>query len=112
MCSMFCPDGFQKDRQGCDICACRQNSLVRDSAAQQPTTNSSQLPAQIPVNIPSQQPDDSSNPISAPRAGCSIKRCHRTMTCSFGFAKDEDGCDACVCSSSKSRPASKRRGSQ
>lgn len=123
MCAMHCQDGFQKDSKGCDTCTCRQNPPVRpaqlpagntaDSPAQQPSNTSSQVPAQLPANIPSQQPDGSPAqiPASVPNADCSPKRCHKRMSCSFGFAKDEFGCDTCICNSSRTRSVSKGRSS-
>jgi hypothetical protein len=33
------------------------------------------------------------------------------MSCSFGFAKDEFGCDTCICNSSRTRSVSKGRSS-
>lgn len=121
MCTMFCSQGFQKDRKGCDICLCRPDPPVHvaqlpagNSPAQLPTNIPSQLPTQITANIPSQQPADvpSQLPADTPaqlpaNTGCSPKVCSRRTQCSFGFAKDEDGCDTCVCSNNRSR----RRGS-
>lgn len=109
MCSMFCPNGFVKDRKGCDTCACRSDSKVRpahlpartkaDTPSQQPAGR----PSQIPANIPAQLPGGTD---------CPSKGCHKRMTCSFGFAKDEFGCDTCVCSDSRSRAATRRRNSK
>lgn len=137
MCAMFCPNGFQKDNKGCDICVCRPDSSVRavqlpanigNSASQLPANTPAQLPAQIPSNIPAQQPaqipanipaqlpaeTQAQNPAEVPEqlpaeTECTPKRCHKRMRCAFGFAKDEDGCDTCICSPSRSRTASKRQ---
>lgn len=123
MCTMYCPEGFQKDRRGCDICACRSVRAaqlpagnVSASSAQKPANLPSQLPAQIPANIPAQQPDGTPSQIPADipsqlpeNIDCRSKKCHKYVRCSFGFAKDEFGCDTCVCSHSRSRTAPKRR---
>jgi len=108
MCAMFCPDGFQQDSKGCDLCACQD----------QPP-HAAQLPALIPAHIPAQQPGEA--PVQIPaqnpaqpssKAGCSPKRCHKRTSCAFGFAQDRDGCDTCVCSNTRSRSNSKRPASQ
>lgn len=98
ICMMYCEHGFQKDSRGCDICTCREDPPAE--AAQLPANSSAQqpeyfpdAPAQIPADVPAKQP-------SAP--DCIRKRCHRHMTCSFGFVKDEFGCDTCVCSGARS----------
>lgn len=126
MCNLFCLQGFQKDSKGCDICACRPDPPVHaaqlpagisgGSPSQLPANIPAQLPAQLPVNIPSQLPAETPSqlPANVPAqlpadVGCTVKRCHKRMRCAFGFAKDEFGCDTCVCSNTRSRATPRRR---
>lgn len=129
MCMMHCEHGFQKDSKGCDTCTCWQGPPARraqlpagntgDSPAQLPANVSSQVPAlPVPANIPSQLPAEvpAQLPAEVPAqlpaiSGCSTKRCHKIKSCAFGFAKDEDGCDTCVCSNYRSRATARRRDS-
>lgn len=130
MCAMFCPDGFQKDSRGCDICACRgSGSPVQpiqlpagnsgNSPAQLPANIPAQLPDQIPANVPSSQLDNrpAQLPADVPahlpvNTNCSPRRCHKRTSCSFGFTKDENGCDTCVCGTARDRSASRRQSLQ
>lgn len=128
MCAMFCPHGFVKDRKGCDICTCREAPVhvgqlpagnSSNFPAQLPSNIPAQLPAQLPANIPGQLPAETpaqlpaETPAQLPaNTGCSPKPCHKHKKCAFGFAKDEDGCDTCVCSNTKSRSRSGKPTSQ
>jgi len=67
-CMMECPNGFSKDRFGCDVCVCaaaKAGPRRRTSAT--PTTN-----------------------CTGPQVAC-------TMYCPNGFVKGADGCDTCKC---------------
>jgi len=100
MCRMHCAEGFQKDSKGCDTCACRQAGNHSNAASQLPANvSSSDTPAQLPAEVSTQIPV---------LTDCIAKRCHKRMTCSFGFAKDEFGCDTCVCNHARSRNAKRR----
>jgi len=113
MCMMACPNGFVKDRRGCDTCNCLPTGHVAHRS-----NRTSELPAQLPENIPPSQTNDTSSqlPVDVPAHlptsnECTRKRCHKHMDCAFGFAKDQFGCDTCVCGGASSRSATKRRGS-
>jgi len=104
-CMLFCPQGFEKDSKGCNTCACRQNSPAQ--TAQRSASNETDSPAQISANIPAQLPADV---LSEPNVDteCTRKRCHRFKSCAFGYAKDEFGCDTCVCGDVRSGRTLKR----
>jgi len=125
MCTLYCPQGFQKDSRGCNTCFCRQDPPPQ--AAQLPVVNAANFPAQLPANIPSQLPAQipvnvpaplpASRPADVPSqlpAGtdCTPKKCHKYASCSFGFVKDAFGCDTCVCDNAGRRTVSARRSFQ
>lgn len=81
ICDLFCPFGFKKDANNCDICACRE------------------------CNTPKDCPQDCVNAECTIEGVCLCGGCpplQCKMNCpDFGLKKDENGCDVCECAECK-----------
>lgn len=79
-CHMFCPYGYEPDPQhaGCHLCQCK--------------------PREAPVHHHGRQ-GAAPAAMSAAHVDCTPFRCRKH--CAFGYAKDPNGCYACMCASSE-----------
>jgi len=83
LCKMGCPNGFEKDENGCQICKCKK----ADKCAGRPMCL---------IHCPhGREIDENGCDLCKCKKSCPLALCK--MGCPNGFEKDENGCQICKC---------------
>ncbi|XP_076467186.1 kielin/chordin-like protein [Babylonia areolata] len=80
-CRMFCPHGFARDANNCEICTCNTH------------TNCSQL--NCVQGKECQVVNNTAICVDKPKTPCARAQCR--MFCPHGFARDANNCETCTC---------------
>ncbi|XP_022109246.1 prestalk protein-like [Acanthaster planci] len=108
MCMMYCETGYQRDSNGCEVCLCNeQRPIIRPGSCPRVDADDVEFgmcadmcdnDAECPTNqkccsnsCGGHQCVDAENvPVECPSMHC-------MMWCPYGFQRDQNGCDLCLC---------------
>ncbi|MFN7131102.1 MAG: hypothetical protein ACK4N5_03415 [Myxococcales bacterium] len=117
MCTMYCEYGFQKDTNGCEICACNPAPQCSPVMCKMYCEYGFQKDPNTGCEICACNPPPKCDAVMCkmyceygfqrdPSTGCEICACNPPPTCSgvvcdmyceYGFQKDANGCEICAC---------------
>lgn len=86
-CSKYCPEGYEKDRRGCNTCICKGASPVQPAQLPAGSVHHAvEHPSQLPAGIPSQLPATHARPAQLPvyNLDCAaMRRCPSNVLTGF-----------------------------